>query len=51
MLAVALPTPSVAQEENVGQLGVEESGWHVATHGFGDRQAYARDFGLVQRAD
>ena len=33
-------------KETVGQLGVEENGWRVATHGFGDRQAYAGDFAL-----
>jgi hypothetical protein len=46
MLAIALATPSMAQEETVGQLGVEENGSRVATHGFGDRQAYAGDFAL-----
>jgi hypothetical protein len=51
MLAFALATPSMAQEENVGQLGVEENGWRVPTHGFGDRRAYAGDFALVQRAN
>ncbi|HEY6734290.1 MAG TPA: hypothetical protein VI256_10925 [Roseiarcus sp.] len=51
MLAVTLPTPSGAQEENVGQLGAEENGWRVATHGFRHRQAYARDFAFVQRAN
>jgi hypothetical protein len=30
----------------VGHLGVEENGWRVATHGFGDRKAYAGDFAL-----
>ena len=51
MLAVTLPTPSGAQEENVGQLGAEENGWRVATHGYRHRQAYARDFAFVQRAN
>jgi hypothetical protein len=49
--AFALATPSMAQEETLGQLGVEENGWRVATHGFGDRQAYTGDFALVQRAN
>ncbi len=30
----------------VAHLGTEENGWRVATHGFGDRQAYAGDFAL-----
>jgi hypothetical protein len=30
----------------VDNLGVEENGWRVATHGFGDRQAYAGDYAL-----
>jgi hypothetical protein len=51
MLVVALPTPSMAQEEPVGQLGVGENGWRVATHGFGDRQACAGNFALEQRAN
>ncbi len=33
-------------KETVGQLGVEENGWRVATHGFGDRQAYGGDYAL-----
>jgi hypothetical protein len=33
-------------KEAVGQLGVEENGWRVATHGFGDRQAYGGDYAL-----
>jgi hypothetical protein len=33
-------------KETVGQLGVEENGWRVATHGFGDRQAYAGNYAL-----
>lgn len=30
----------------VAQIGVEENGWRVATHGFGDREAYAGNFAL-----
>jgi hypothetical protein len=41
----------MAQEEPVGQLGVQENGWRVATHGFGDRQAYAGNFALAQRGN
>ena len=33
-------------KETVGQLGVEENGWRVATYGFGDRQAYGGDYAL-----
>jgi hypothetical protein len=33
-------------KETVGQLGLEENGWRVASHGFGDRQAYAGDYTL-----
>lgn len=33
-------------KQKVGALGTEENGWRVATHGFGDRQAYAGDFTL-----
>jgi hypothetical protein len=51
MLAIAVATPSIAREETVGQLGVEENDWRVATHGFRDWQAYAGNFALVQRAD
>ncbi|TXN23320.1 DUF1254 domain-containing protein [Methylobacterium sp. WL9] len=30
----------------IGNLGVEENGWRVATNGFGDREAYGGDFAL-----
>jgi hypothetical protein len=33
-------------KQTVGNLGQNENGWRVATHGFGDRQAYAGDFTL-----
>ncbi len=33
-------------EQKVGALGRDENGWRVATHGFGDRQAYDGDFTL-----
>jgi hypothetical protein len=33
-------------KQTVGKLGKDENGWRVATHGFGDRQAYAGDWAL-----
>lgn len=33
-------------KQTVEKLGKDENGWRVATHGFGDRQAYAGDFAL-----
>ncbi len=33
----------------VGNLGVDENGWRVATHGFGDRQALRRGFCTPRR--
>ncbi len=50
-LAVALAPPSMPQKETVGQLGVEENGSRIVTHGFGERQAYAGNFALVLRAN
>ncbi|HUO05457.1 MAG TPA: DUF1254 domain-containing protein [Candidatus Binataceae bacterium] len=33
-------------KDKVAALGVEENGWRIATHGFGDRNTYAGDWAM-----
>jgi len=45
-LKAGIQSGSEKIDKEIANLGVEQNGWRIATHGFGDRQAYGGNWAL-----